>query len=227
MKKKYKSELLFEKFCQLNHISYEKIKISKQEGVQTPDYKIEFSGQTVITEIKQFDPNPEEKEINRRRSQGEHIALGTKPGDRIRKAIRKANPQLKKLSNGMLPTLLVVYDNVTTFQIHTKPYCVMCAMKGLDEVQVEIPNNMSQGQPIFGETVSGREKTMRTDINTTTSAIAVMLQFDDNDIQLNIYHNHFAAQPINPVLLQSNNIRHYSLPSDSQNSLTVWEEISI
>ncbi len=37
--------------------------------------------------------------------------VGTTPGDRIRKAIQSAAPQLRALSGGIVPTMVVVYNN--------------------------------------------------------------------------------------------------------------------
>ncbi len=169
MSHKTKSEKLFEAFCNSNQITWEQIVASSTQ--QSPDYKIRLSGQDIIVEIKQFDPNEEEKETIRKQQQGESLAFGITPGDRIRKAIRKSVKQLKRLSNEKTPTLLVVYDNVMRPFMpfsHTSDYCVMTAMKGFDEVKVLLSKDPKK-TPIFGETVSGSERALRQDANTTIS----------------------------------------------------------
>jgi len=224
MSNKTESEKIFEAFCNLNQITCEEIVASSIQ--QSPDYKIQLLGQDIIVEIKQFDPNDEEKETIRKRQQGESLAFGTIPGDRIRGAIHTSNKQFKRRFDGKTPSLLVVYDNVMPPSTsHTRGYCVMVAMKGFDKVEVLLSKDPKK-TPIFGETVSGSNREMRLDANTTISAIAVLLLHGDDSIGLNVYHNQFAKIPVDPALLRINNVRQFKLPENSQNSLDKsWEEL--
>lgn len=221
MSKKSKSEKMFEAFCSLNQISFEKIETSTQ---QRPDYRIFLSGNEVIVEVKQFEPNEEEEEIIRRKAAGENIPFGVIPGKRIRGEIRSANRQLKTVTQEDKPTLLVVFDNVTPLCLHTNEYSVMTAMKGLDTILVYVPKKL-QDPPVFGETISGKEKAMRSDANTTISAVAVLHPYDDDNIGLSIYHNCFARAPIDPALLRVSNVQQFCLPKESHNSLDCWEHL--
>lgn len=229
MSQKSTSEYLFEKFCYLNELPCEKI---EESSTQRPDYRVRISGQDFIIEIKQFDPNKKEKEVIDKINQGDHMAFSINPGERIRKAIHKANSQLKQLSNGKIPALLVVYDNITHApfwdhpnEYHTNEYCVMTAMKGVDTIPISVPKDPKQSMT-FGEVVSGGKRELRSDANTTISAIAVLKRFADDDIRLDVYHNPFAAVPIEPMLLRINNVNQFRLPKDSKNSLDkTWELI--
>jgi hypothetical protein len=62
-----------------------------------PDYKIYTNGTRIIAEIKQIDPNEAEKGLEKRQRKGEVVIFGATPGERIRRALRAANPQLKPL----------------------------------------------------------------------------------------------------------------------------------
>lgn len=214
-----KSESLFETFCDLNQISCERIEESSR--VKTPDYKINLSGQDIIVEIKQFDPSKEEKDVINRKQQGENIAFDINPGERIRKAIRKANPQLKMFSERKIPTLLVVFDNVTPYQFHTEDYCVMTAMKGVDQIPVLVPKDI-QKSAIFGEVESGGNRAMRPDANTAISAVATMRLYADDNILFCIYHNRFAAVPMDKALFRVGKVKQFELPEGSKNSLDQW-----
>jgi hypothetical protein len=220
MSRRSKSESLFEKFCDSNQILWERIEESS--ATRSPDYKINLSGQDLIVEIKQFDPNGEEQEIIKRKEQGECIAFGINPGERVRKAIRKANSQLKQLSKGTIPTLLVVFDNVTPYPEsrlgHTSDYCVMTAMRGVDQIPVAVPNDPKKSV-VFGEVESGGKRAMRSDVNTTVSAVAAMIECADNNICLRIYHNRFAAIPVDPTVFRIENARQFRLPENSKSSL--------
>ncbi len=222
MSQKSKSEKLFETFCNLNQISWEKIEESSL--ARRPDYKINLSGQDFIVEIKQFDLNEEEQEIIKRQQQGEGIAFSINPGERIRKAIRKANSQLKQLSKGKIPTLLFVFDNVFPDPClgpwlgHTSEYCVMTAMKGVDQIPVAVPRDPKQPN-VFGKVESGGKRAMRSDINTTISAVAAIDAYDEDNIHLRVYHNWYAAVPIDPALLHISNVKQFRLPEALKNSL--------
>lgn len=222
MSQKSKSEELFETFCNLNQILWEKIQESSLS--RRPDYKINLSGQDFIVEVKQFDPNEEEQKIIKKKQQGESLAFSINPGERIRKAVRRANSQLKQLSCGKLPTLLVVFDNVIpdpclgSWLGHTSEYCIMTAMKGVDQIPVAIPKDPKQ-PVVFGEVESGGKRAMRSDINTTISAVAAIVAYDDENIHLCVYHNCYAAVPIDPALLNISSIKQFRLPEASKHSL--------
>lgn len=221
MSKQTKSEYEFEKFCGLMHIFYRKVHESQQ---QRPDYEIVLSDQQVLVEVKQFDPNPEEQEVIILQNQGKASAFSIEPGKRLRKAIHEANRQLKSLSKGKIPSLLIVYDN-TPHKFHTIDYSVRTAMLGLDEINFYI-SKKPQEPVTFGETFSGKKgRALRQNANTSISAIAVLQPFWHN-VDLVVFHNKFAIQPINPRSLRFANVRQFWLPEITQNSFVDWKMIS-
>ncbi|MFO1351698.1 MAG: hypothetical protein U1F68_13920 [Gammaproteobacteria bacterium] len=220
MSVKTKSEILFESFCNSIEIQWRKIGESSKER---PDYEINIADQIVFVEVKQFDPNTQEREANKRLQQGHIAVLGGQPGERIRSVIRKANSQLKELSKGKCCTLLIAYNN-TPCSLHTDPYAVMTAMQGFD-IQNALVHRNQWNPPSFGEIISGRiGRSMRPDCNTSTSAFAT-LHSDNAQRYLNVYHNRFAAKSLNPNFLRYPNIRHFQIPKYSLNSLANWEEV--
>ncbi len=215
-----KSEKLFETFCAQAGVPWRRLPECSEK---CPDYEIRPHEVGVFAEVKQLDPNPEEKMLAQRRARGEAVAFGSTPGERIRREVREANRQLKTRARGRLPALVVIFNNTECF-LHTDPYGVMTAMKGIDEVQVSIPASPSQS-PTFGPTVSGRERGMRPDVNTTLSAIAVLRGYDAESVSLDVFHNRFARCPLDLSTFRLSRCRQFRIPSNARNSSVGWEEV--
>jgi hypothetical protein len=209
------SELLFESFCRIYSIQFQRVPETTE---LRPDYELVIEGQQILAEIKQFDPIAEERKAMERRARGEQVALGSKPGERLRRAIHFANTQLKKLLAGrLIPALLVVYNN-TPCSLHTRPYAVMTAMQGIDLVDMLEPANLNLS-PTFGDTRSGPGWEMRADANTSTSAVAVLRDVDINDFQLAIYHNRHVTSQLEPRLMRFPGVVQFRLPEGVTNSV--------
>ena len=86
------SEELFRRFCKSQGWRVERIdEHSVAEESQMPDFRLQLrDGAGIVVEVKQFDPNPEEREAAQGRGSG---VLGGKPGHRVRQVITKANNQ--------------------------------------------------------------------------------------------------------------------------------------
>jgi hypothetical protein len=213
------SEQCFESFCGRNGITYGRI----EEGTEPrPDYEMEISGQPILAELKQFDPNAEELAALERQALGEAVVLGPKPGERLRRVIREGNRQLRSLrATRPWPTLLVAYNN-TPCSLHTDSYAVMTAMQGLDVIDVEVPTSPAEA-PRFGLPRSGLERAMQPRKNTSTSAVAILRESLEDEIVLVIYHNRYAAHPLEPDTLRLPGIFQYRLPDGAVSSVgTRW-----
>ena len=217
-----KSQVLFEAFCRVHSIQCQSVPETTEPR---PDYELVIEGRQVLAEIKQFDPNTEEREAMELCARGEQVVFGTKPGKRLRGAIRAANTQLRQLLSGRsIPTLLIVYNN-TPCSLHTRPYAVMTAMQGVDVVDLLVPASLNLS-PTFGDTRSGPGREMRADVNTSTSAVAVLREIDINDFQLAIYHNRHATSPLEPSLMRFQGVVQFRLSEGASNSVAVqWEEV--
>ncbi len=201
------SEDLFEKLCVRAGISCHRV--PEEKDAKRPDYEIELASHRVVTEVKQFDPNKEEAEFIRRQQVGDACVTSATPGHRIRNAIGSAAPQLKALSKGECPSMVVVYNNSGVKQ-HTDPYSVATAMQGLDEIPVLVRDDPSNS-PQFQDARSGPKKRMTAAHNTTISAIGVLVTDFDDQILLCIYHNQHARHPIDPQWLRHSLVHHFCL----------------
>jgi hypothetical protein len=222
---KTKSENMFEQFCKELSIEFTRVPESNEKYVKRPDYEVVINSTKILVEVKQIDPNQEEKENQNKLANGEMVTSSLKPGDRIRKKIHEANPQLRELLNGRkIPCILVVLNN-TYHDQHTERYSISIAMQGFDTIDIVIPKNPEKNI-IIGNVYSGKDKAMRSDVNTTISAIAIFNTFKD-PFCLDIYHNRFAKIPINPDILKIDRIQQFELKENAQNSLNdPWQLIS-
>jgi hypothetical protein len=215
------SEDMFEEVCRTVGIDCRRV--AEAADARTPDYEVVFSGHRVVAEVKQFDPNAEEAESIRRMEAGRIGGTTATPGDRIRKAIRSAAPQLKARSKGECPTMVVVYNNSGAKQ-HADPYSVATAMQGLDVVPVLVPKDSSIS-PQFQDARSGPGKKMTPNANTTISAIGVLVTDFDDQTHLCVYHNRHAVNPIEPDWLRAERVHHFRLPEGAASSLDGWEKV--
>lgn len=215
------SEDMFEELCQSVGIACERV---DETTTRTPDYEVKFSGHRIVAEVKQFDPNEEEAESIRRMEAGGIGGTTTEPGDRMRKAIGYAAPQLKARSKGECPAMLVIYNNSGAGQ-HTDPYSVATAMQGLDVVPVLVPKDPAIS-PQFQDVRSGPSgRKMRANANTTISAIGVLVTDFDDATHLCIYHNRHARHPIDPEWLRHPLVHHFRLPEGAASSLDGWAKV--
>ncbi len=217
------AEQNFINLCDQAGISWKQIPISEEVGMKTPDFEIDVSGYSIVVEVKQFDPNCEEQQALDNFLKKRFASFpNTKSGARVRKAVDKAAPQLKTLSKGKTPTMIVLQSNVQG--IHADPYDIMTAMQGFDTVTVattKAPNF----NPSFGSPRSGPDKRMTTNHNTTISAVAVIRKNQKGGYILDVYHNKYATNPIATDRFRLPGIYHWMIPQDSTSSLVNWESI--
>ena len=136
------SEILFERFCQATDIPFRRVPTESATERRTPDYELRLGDLEVLAEVKQVDPNPEEKEA-RQRFEGAKATIEwqSELGARLRKKISEANSQLKSQVKSCQPAILVIYNNVNVLYGFTDPHNVMAAMYGQYEFVIGKPVN--------------------------------------------------------------------------------------
>jgi hypothetical protein len=216
------SEELFVLLCAQIDIACDRVPTASDISEYRPDFVLTGRrGTLIFAEIKQFDPSPEEQIQIRRILADETGELCGTPGGRIREVIDRANRQLKALSNGMHPGLLVVYNNVPGASYHTEDYAVLTAMRGLDVVPVVVPSNPRE--PVtFLDARPGPKRKLRPDANTHVSAIAVLARGRTAELRLAVYHNPHAKAPLPPAELIAPCVMHHRMREDQSG----WEDIS-
>jgi len=223
MSKKTISEELFEKFCKENKIEFQKIPEESEEGNRTPDYCISSNQINIIVEVKQFDPTKEEKKLIKQLKERHWTdAQNVSPGKRTRSKIDSAMGQLKKKSQGTMPTILVLFNNVFITKQHCEPYAIKTALYGFETVDLAVPDDQSIS-PFITNKRFGSNRRVTHDQNTSLSAVAVLIN-SNNKLYLQIFHNMFAKKPLNPKLLNGPTINHYKLEKKTEGEFQDWIE---
>ena len=217
---KTQSEQTFEEFCCRRGIKFNQIAEGKDP---TPDYDIFLSRNKVVVEVKEFDLN--KKEVF---AQQEYLKTGflfgsETPGDRVRKKISEAGPQIRQRTKHRFPGLLILFDRGFGFN-HLDPYSIRVAMYGLDTFQLAVPRD-ARKEPYIQRAKSGPKQKMTADDNTSISAIGVLYYANRAVIELTVYHNVHAAIPLALSSYEGTGIRQYRLGSADEGEICQWEEI--
>jgi hypothetical protein len=223
---KTKSEELFERFCDENSIRYLRIGTKPKNGLKTPDYEVQLMGHNVIVEVKQFNPNKEDKKlIDNFLKKGSTGIHGDEPGKRTRKAIEDAMPQLRQLAKGVYPALLVLFDNIPCLRFNkpTESYNIKTAMHGLECVKIGFQRD-GMSPPVVIDRGRGGKRKVDPGHNTTLSAIMTMEE-NGNRIIARCYHNPYASIKIAPEWIRNENTRHYRLGAKQRIEFQEWIEI--
>jgi hypothetical protein len=222
-----KSESWFEQFCASAKLECTRI----EEGTsRTPDYLLKISGETVVVEVKEIQRNAEEQRSDRllvERGYGE--VLGNTPGDRVRKKVNDSSGQIRALSQGIYPSILVLCDiafGAGQVAGHLDPYNVRVGMYGLEQVHIALPKDRSVGPQVAG-TSFGPKRKMTEQHNTSISAIGVLSTPKSDDIRLHVYHNRFAAVPLREQLLDPFGIPQFRLADEVVGVVADWVEINV
>lgn len=218
---KTQSETLLEKFCMESQIRITPI---PTEETQTPDYEMILEGQKIIVEVKETRPNRHEQESERlrRESRWEKV-LSRTPGDRVRKMIEDSLHQIKTRTEKIYPSILVLFDRGAVAD-HLDPYNIRVAMRGLEQLHIAVPRDRSVS-PYITRISYGPKRKMTQECNTSISAIGVLITPGPDEIRLHVYHNQFAAVPLDPRLLAKHNIPQFKLEAESPGITAKWEKI--
>lgn len=203
-------------------ISIERI---EETSNKTPDYELNIAGTTVIAEVKEIDRNPEERESDRTLKQRGHgNRLSKTPGNRVRKKITSASPQLKARSQGRYPTILVLFEK-GPLAGHLDHYNIRVAMYGLEQLHIVVPNDHSV-RPYSTGMSYGPKRKMSEEHNTSMSAIGVLCMSQSNELQLHIYHNKYASIPLPSSIISSIGIQQYQLEDNVNGTIAEWIKIN-
>jgi len=223
------SEALFEELCKLHSIPCRRLQV-RSDGPQ-PDYELTLAGKRVVAEVKQIDPNEEDRQFTVA-LQRDDVATQCRNPDtmarRVRNQIKQSRTQLKAYleRDPQTPALLVLFDAAKNR--YTDPYTILTAMHGWEQVLLSVP---PVGQPI---TVADRgfaqrnNREVRPDKNEHLSALATLHECWDIEepherfLALCFYHNSYASQRIEPTWWSSDHIEHLELSEKAPGEYQNW-----
>ena len=220
------SESLFERFCDGNHIEYKRIEASSTPNKKEPDYEIQTATELVVVEVKQFDPSEEEKKLYQQlQESGYTDAYGGEPGAKVRHKIQDGAKQLKARSEGKLPTLLVLYNNVPINDRGVDPYEIKTAMYGIEKIDLAVDpdaNRVSLTGRGFGP-----KRKVTPSSNTSLSAVGALYGSPNGELSLTVFHNIHAVKPLDWRSFQGLRIRHFTLGEKEPRSFQEWQELKL
>jgi hypothetical protein len=218
------SEEVFEEYCAGRGIPCNRI---PETSTKTPDYELVLGTQRVIVEVKEIARNPEERESDRLLAErGRGNVTGGTPGDRVRSKIAACSKQIKARTNGILPSMLVVFNDGRVLG-HVEPYHIRVAMYGLEQVYLSVPPIGSNASPSVTGMGYGPRRKMTPEDNTSISAVAALVMSSRHEIHLLVYHNRFAAVPLDPALLGAYGVRQFVLDQERSGVAADWREVAI
>ena len=217
-----KGEVGLQLFCKRNAIAFRRISESEE---RTPDYELTIGVIRVIAEVKDIELNEEEKDVQEKMKIGQMRSWGSKLGSRVRDAINKANKQIKKLTLGKIPGILVLFDTRPwPFNI-LYSYEIKVAMYGFETYDFSISKDFSP-PTIVGRRFGEGQKCTPSH-NTSTSAVAVLeLDKQSGAYKIVIYHNKHSAAPLSPNCWENiDAVRQFVIKQNVTDEFGEWESI--
>lgn len=216
------SEKLFEQFCRDKAIRCRPVGVGRD---RTPDYDIFLSRRKVVVEVKEITPNPAERVAEMALRKGQFSVRSFTPGDRVRGKIADAAPQIKARAQYRYPGLIVLFAS-GLLTCHLDSYQIRVAMYGLETVVYAVPRNPRESPYAIGRKYGARRK-LTPHHNTSVSAVSVLSVLENGGIDLVVYHNEHAANPLPVELLHRYGVRQYILGQAQPGEVVGWEQINV
>jgi len=211
------SERYFEKLCENRGIVCERI---PETIAKSPDYRVLIPPMELITEVKQLDPNKEDERISEiwgtPQSPGGHDATR-----RVRDKLAEGYRQVKRLSEGKLPTMIVVYNNAGEWNLLDQ-FTISTAMFGsYGFVYEKLPDRSIE--VIRRGHLGNRTVTKKRRRYLSVVGVLERKETGSENLELCCYHNPFAKVPIEPNLLAELASNQYCF-DDPHEGMNVWWE---
>ena len=194
---------------------------------KSPDFLIKHNMQAIFIEVKEIEENLNETSI-RKTFFGDPISFQSSDVvKRMRDDIEKATSKFGDMCKTGFPGILIIQD--------LRPFLTQNYW-GLDE---EIKQAMFGDREVWRNVrtneitadIFARNKEMRSDKNTVISAVAYLIENEQNkSIFMNLFHNPFADNKLNICLINDERFNEYRISFTSLNcsSLTDygnWEKV--
>lgn len=225
------SEALFEELCDHHGVPCRRLCV-RSDGPQ-PDYELNLAGHTVVAEVKQIDPNEEDRQFTESLRRDRMATQCRNPdlmARRVRNHIKESRSQINAYldDHPHTPALLILFDAARNR--YTDPYTIQTAMHGWEQVLLNVP---SDGQPV---SVVGRgfgkrnNREIRPDKNDHLSAVGTLhecwdITTHERFLALNIYHNPHAVTRLMPSAWTGAHITHLKLSQKEQGEWQNWETV--
>lgn len=208
------SERLFQQLCSQRGVACARL---PQGTVKTADYRVSLASVTLITEVKQLDPNDEDKNLAPVWGTPNFPAT-VAPSDRIQGQLEEAYPQIKRSGEGKWPTMIVVYNNSGPWN-YIDSFTVAKAMFGSFGFVLGLQPD--QTIAVTGHGYLGERKVTK-DTFRSLSIVGVLKRLEHDVMGLDCHHNPFATVPIDPTLLTVLANEQYIHPNPHDRGFVQW-----
>jgi hypothetical protein len=216
-----RSEILFEKLCAETGIVFTPIPPEPGAGLRTPDYELHLQVPPILAEVKQIDPNPEDKALLRQLQETGVYEFEGVPGKRQKNLGGGISAQ--GASDAKPARTADPLQQVDVLRGFTDPLQMMSAMYGLHEV-VFTTSHSPAAQLLSASRRLGGSRRLTPKHNTTVSAVAVLFEGPEGPY-LVVYHNRFASNPIPPGVLWRPRILQRSIRDVARGKFPEWVEL--
>lgn len=182
------SEVLFKKHCAERGIPCRRIEEGQKK---VADFELSLDCGLVVAEIKQMDPNEEDR-ARQSLPPGTIRGAGYGPTTRVRNMLSDAYGQIKSYAAAGLPGIVVCYNNAGGVN-HIDNFTVTRAMFG--EMAVNLALGKDNVIHHAGRMFTGKRKVTRNTLR-GLSAVCVLSAPSKGETQLIVYHNPYASCPL-------------------------------
>jgi len=213
------SEQLFEKLCSFRGVEYVRIPEGQSK---TADYEVSLGCTKLIIEVKQLDPSAADKQLEKKWGHKDSPVV-IAPSDRVQRILADAYPQVRALSNGAKPTMVVIYNNSGEWN-WIDSFTISKAMFGLFGFRIG-PNDKGT-IVVAGQGYMGKRKVTKESFR-ALSVVAAMKNSGLDEPHLDAYHNPFATVPIRPDILSLLATAQFVHPNPHKRGVVGWEPKAI
>jgi hypothetical protein len=188
------SEALFKRHCEARGVVFHRI---AEDGRKVADFELTLEPSIVVAEIKQLDPNDQDRAREAAMAEGQ-VGSGFAPTGRLRNLLGAAYRQIKPYALRGVPGLVVCYNNAGALT-HIDNFTVTRAMFGGMAAYIALGQDGNIHH--VGQGFTGQRKVTR---NTCRglSAVCVLSTPTNDTTRLVAYHNPYASNPISPAALR-------------------------
>ncbi len=159
------SEALFEDYCARNGVRFERVPTGTSK---TNDYDLFIGTTRIVCEVKQIDPNKEDRAWER-----DGTRRSPWPRNRVRNKIKAAVRQIRARGDGRFPSLLIIYNNVPGRPALVSGAVVLDARYGQEVAVVRVFEDV-QHPPELDHMAFGGNRRVTPEQNTSLSAVAIL-----------------------------------------------------
>jgi len=205
----------FELFCKYHNFKYEKIKENKD--VKTPDYRLFIGNYLIITEVKDLEPNKEDKKALKEFYEKGHVVWGqSKVGSRVRNKIVSCKNQIKRFTKDKYPSILLIFDHRNEITPTLTDYEIKIGMFGFEAININDNSNFRK---------FGGKAQMTKNSRKYISCIG-LLKENNNKPFLKLYENCYANIRIKyDIFKKYNDISIFKLNSPPDKTYSNWVSI--